>query len=237
MSKKIIAILAVITILFVCVFAACEKKDKEDLYKDADEFLFVTDENGDKVLSDDGRLIVYVTDEDGKRQKQPDGEYVTREREFEPIIDDGVIEDYGFKLKLPAGWKVSENKGNIFENRQLKMKCEITVVEYIYDDYYAHNKKLCDVFSDNGLESTWEEELGFSGDFKGICRITARTDEDFRVLYFFENAGNVYKVLFSGENDESVIEDTDIFCKSMTFKPYKYYPDVTSVSEESTTKK
>ena len=148
MSKKIIAILAVITILFVCVFAACEKKDKEDLYKDADEFLFVTDENGDKVLSDDGRLIVYVTDEDGKRQKQPDGEYVTREREFEPIIDD--------VSKNPVRLILSENS--------LKIKCLTTLgsvndkfnVDYSGSDFEIgfNYRYLYDAISRCGNETT-----------------------------------------------------------------------------------
>ncbi len=237
MSKKIIAILAVITILFVCVFAACEKKGQEDLYKDADEFLFVTDENGDKVLSDDGRLIVYVTDEDGKKKKQPNGEYVTMERIFEPFVEDGVIEDFGYKLKLPAGWKVSENRGDVFENRQLKMDCEIIVADYLYDDFYDINKKYCGILKENGIEFTWEENVELGEDFKGVCRMAAQTDIDYRVMYIFENFGNVYKLVFTAENEDDFIENTEIFCKSMTFKPYRYYPDVTAVSEESTTKK
>ena len=209
MSKKIIAILAVITILFVCVFAACEKK--EELYKDADEFLFVTDENGDKVLSDDGRLIVYVTDEDGKRQKQPDGEYVTMERVFEPFVEDGVIEDFGYKLKLPAGWKVSENRGDVFENRQLKMTCEIIVADYLYEDFYDINKRFCDVFKENGLEFTWEENVELGDDFRGVCRMATQTEADYRIMYTFENSGNVYKLVFTAENGDNFMENTEIF--------------------------
>ena len=72
MSKKIIAALLVATMLFICVFAACNKNKNEDeddttrLYGDATEYNFVTDEEGNRVLTPEGEFVVYVTDEDGR---------------------------------------------------------------------------------------------------------------------------------------------------------------------------
>lgn len=235
MSKKIIAILTIATILFVCVFAACERNEKEKLYADADEYEFVTDENGDRVLSEDGRFVVYATDEKGKYVTDESGEKVTSVKQFEPILDGDSFEDYGFKLTIPEGWKASEEKGNVFENKSLGLNCEIDVVEYFYDDYYDFSKNSKDVLSKEGIESTWEDDIDLGKDFKGTCRMVAELGDGIRVLYFFENSGNVYKILFSGGKDMSIVEETEKFCKSMTFKPFTYFDDITAVSKESTT--
>ena len=111
MSKKIIAILTVATILFVCIFAACEKKEKP--YMDADDIDAITNENGEFELAEDGQYIVYVTDEDGKKVTDKNGEFETEVQQFVPTMKKGVIEDYGFKLKIPKGWKITE-EGNVF---------------------------------------------------------------------------------------------------------------------------
>lgn len=235
MSKRIIAILTVITILFVCVFAACEKKEKEELYADADKYEFVTDENGDRVLSDDGRFVVYATDEKGKYVTDENGENVTGVRQFEPILEGNVFEDYGFKITIPEGWKASEEKGNVFENQKLGITCDVDVVEYFYDDYYDFSKNSKDVLLKEGIESTWEEDVDLGKDFKGVCRIVAELGDGVRVLYFFENSGNVYKILFSGCKDMSAIADTENFCKAMSFKSFQYYDDITAANKESTT--
>ena len=50
MSKKIIAVLVVLTVLFMTVFAACNSEEKEKIYVEKDEYDFVTDENGELLL-------------------------------------------------------------------------------------------------------------------------------------------------------------------------------------------
>ena len=89
MSKKIIAVIAVVTIVFVSVFAACNKKDDDGIYVEIDDLNIVTDENGEKILADNGELLVYATDEDGDRIKNDKGEYETLAQQFQPIEDDG----------------------------------------------------------------------------------------------------------------------------------------------------
>lgn len=223
MSKKIIAILTIATILFVCVFAACEKEDP--IYIDDDEYVFVTDENGEKVLAEDGRLMVYETDKRGKIVKDDNGEPITYPKQFQPIENDGVIEDYGYKLALPEGWK-STAEYNVFINPEKEYECEISVVKYFYDDYYSSNKYVYALIRENKGDVTWEEDLDFGEEYKGICRMYLKTPDGDSVMYFFENAGNVYKLLFTGKGD-SLVAGSESFCKAMNFKPFAYYDDIT----------
>ena len=232
MSKKIIAILTVATILFVCAFASCKKE--ESLYSNDKDFDLVTDENGKKVLSEDGELLVYVTDEDGKNVTEESGEKVTIRQQFEPMENDGIVEDYGFKVFLPEGWKTDSTKVNCFVNEAKNEVCEISVVKYLYDDYYDLNKDVYERFKDTETEVKWEENIKLGKAFKKVCRFTMKTEEGAAVLYFFENSGNIYKVLFSGEdiNFEEFLVDTVDFCKAMDFKGFTYYDDITAVSKQ-----
>lgn len=230
MSKKLIAILTVATIVFVCVFAACEKED--NIYIDDEEFEFVTDENGEKVLADDGQLIVYETDDKGKFVTDTNGERATYYQQFQPIENKGEVEDYGYKILLPDGWSTTDTYGE-FLNKKKNIKCEISVAKYFYNDYYDFNYDVYRQLKNDDLDVSWEEEIDFGEDYKGVCRFIMKKDGVVNILYFFENSGNVYKVLFDGVGDDALISDTEIFCKSMEMKPFAYYDDITAVSEKS----
>lgn len=227
MSKKIVAVLTVATLLFLCVFAACGKEDS--LYIDDKEYEFVTDENGEKVLADDGRLLVYETDKNGKIVKDENGEPLTEAKQFQPIENDGVVEDYGYILTLPEGWETTDVY-NSFVNPDLDIKCNISVVKYLYDDYYERNKSVYDGFKEEKIECEWEEDLDFSEDYKGICRFMYKIEGQFAVMYFFSNSGNTYKLLFEGTYSDEAVKSAESFCKAMELKPYTYYNDITEVS-------
>ena len=233
MSKRIIAILATITILFVCVFAACEKK--ESLYSDNNDFDLVTDVNGEKVLGENGELLVYVTDEKGKYVTDEAGEKVTQGKQFEPLKNNDFVEDYVLKLKLPEGWDVDEVKVNSFVNKDKNESCEITVVKYLYDDYYDSNKDMFERLQKEKIDVTWEDDIDLGKNYKRACRFIMRVDGGISILYFFENSNNVYKVLFTGEDveEKAFIVDTVEFCKAMSFKGFTYYTDVTAVSDKN----
>lgn len=231
MSKKIIAILTIVTILFVCIFAACEKED--GVYTDTKDFNLVTDENGEKILAEDGQLLVYVTDENGKYVTEESGEKVTQRQQFQPIEENGVVEDYGFKLTIPDGWKTTDEFG-IFVRDDEKLSCQISIVKYFYDDYYDMNLRTYNQFDAADIDVTWEEDIDFGEEYKDVCRFTMKSEEGISILYFFENSGNVYKILFSGEDFDTIVSDTEAFCKAMEFKPFAYYDDITAVSEETT---
>lgn len=230
MNKKIIAVLLIATVLFACVFAACNKSEKEEgVYVKNDDINFVTDENGDKVLDSDGRIIVYATDEDGKKIKDDNGEYVTQAQEFQPIEDDGVIEDLGFFFELPDGWKSTDDFGK-FENKKDGQHLEITIIKQAYVDYYNSNLTMYkDLKAVVGEESVkWEEDVDFGDEFKGLCRFTLKTEEGISVMYFFENSKNLYKVLFTSEKVENAVADSEEIIKALSFKPYAYYTDITT---------
>ncbi len=231
MSKKIIVIITVVTIVFVCSFAACKKE--EGIYANEKEFDFVTDENGEKVLADDGQLIVYATDENGKHIVNKDGEKETVIQQFQPLENDGVVEDYGFKVTLPDGWKVEDTDFGKFINKSKKQACEISVVKYFYADYYAMNKTFYDKLLETENEVKWEDDVELGKDFGNACRFTMKSDGNISVMYFFRNSKNVYKILFTGTDSDSFVADTEAFCKSIEFKNFRYYDDVTSVSEKS----
>ncbi|MGN1316202.1 MAG: hypothetical protein ACI4VW_03975 [Acutalibacteraceae bacterium] len=232
MSKKIIAILTVATILFVCVFAACEKEPSA--YIGNDDFEYVTDENGERVLGEDGQFVVYATDEKGKIIENENGEKVTQLQQFQPIEEDGVIEDYGFKLALPEGWKTTSEFG-VFENEKGKINCQISIVKYFYNDYYDLNKSTCDQIAEGGLDTEWEENLDFGDEYEGLCRFKIKSEDGMSILYFFENSGNVYKLLFASTDVENAVAKSEEMCKAMSFKPYTYYDDITA--KETTTEK
>lgn len=232
MSKKIIAVIAVVTIVFVSVFASCNKKDDDGVYAKNDDFNLVTNENGEKVLNDDGELLVYATDEDGDLIKNDKGEYETLAQQFQPIEDDGVIEDYGFKLTLPEGWKTTQQFGD-FENAEKNQTAEVSIVKSTYEDYYKQSKAFYGRLSDQALEAdaSWEEDIQLGEGFNKVCRLTLSNDEFASFTYFFENSNNVYFVLFDGPNSPTVIAESEAFCKAITFKPHTYYPELTSTTQ------
>lgn len=234
MNKKIIAVLLVATVLFMCVFAACNKQEEDGIYVKNKDINFVTDENGEKILDSDGRIIVYATDEHGKKIKDDNGEYVTQAQEFQPIEDDGVIEDLGFFFELPEGWK-STNQFGVYVNKDKTRTFEITILEKLYEDYYESTKEDYKELSKlEGVEATWNEDVDLGEDFRGLCRFTMATKDGVIVMYIFENSRNLYKIRYvAEENTDTIIAESEEMLKAMTFKPYAYYTDITAKTTEA----
>ncbi len=234
MTKRIIALMAVATIIFVCTFAACGK-DENNVYAENKDFDFVTDENGQKILSDDGEFIVYVTDEDGKRVTNSNNEEQTMFEQFVPIEDDGVVENYGYIFTLPEGWKTDTTDAGKFINKDKNAEASIGVVKYFYDDYYQLNKDTYDTLKKELGEDAveWEEDVDILPEAEKTCRFIMKTEDGMSVLVFFENSGNVYKILYNTTSVDSGVYDCEIFCKAMTFKAFQYYDDITAVSDKN----
>ncbi len=240
MSKKLIAAMLALTTIFVCVFAACNDKDDDETkdtrpYIENDEYEFVTDENGEKILNEDGEFIVYATEENGKIVTDENGENVTRNQLFQAFQNGDTFEDYGYKIKLPEGWASTSEKGE-FENVAESQTVEITYLNKTYSEYYSSNlefyekiKELMDSDSqqaDSLKDIEWNEEIIISDDFEGLVRFSLTHDENIVIMYFFMNSDNLYKILFNAPNTETAMDDSLEICKAISFKPYQYYPVV-----------
>lgn len=225
MSKKIIAILTIATILFVCVFAACDKNDSE-----SKESLYVTDENGDRVLGEDGQFLVYETNADGEIVTDESGEKVTEAQMFEPVMENGVLEDYGFKLTIPEGWKQSKDENNIFVNKDKTV--EIRLVERVYDEYLEKSRQLYDALFDKGVKGSIEEDADFVKGAEKAFRLKVEIEEDEYITTVFLNNGNLYNVTLKAPKGKIDVADAEAFLNAFEFKPYTYYPELTAESTE-----
>ena len=233
MTKKIIALMAVATIIFVCTFAACGKEE-ENVYANDKDFDFVTDENGQKILSDDGEFIVYVTNEKGKRVTDENKEPQTIIQQFEPLENDGVVENYGYIFTLPANWETDKTAPGKFINKNSDSVASIGVVKYFYDDYYELNKDTYETIKKELGEDavTWEDNIEILPEAKNACRFTMKNEEGITILIFFENNENVYKILYNSAEVDAAVYECDIFCQALTFKAFQYYDDITAVSDK-----
>ncbi len=70
---------------------------------------------------------------------------------------------------------------------------------------------------------SWTEDVSIGDGCTGVVRFTLCTEDEMRVVYFFENSGNVYKILFESTAPDTILTDSILFCKSITYKPYQYY--------------
>ncbi len=233
MSKKILIALFAMIIVFTCIFTACKNKDYEQNkpYIDDDKYEFVTDENGNKVLDENGEFIVYVTDENGKFVTNESGERVTQNQLFEAYSKENVIEDYGYKIDLPDGWEITDEKG-VFFNKEKNDTVSVNVVDKTYQEYYFDNYEMyTGLASLENVKVTWEDDVTVLGEeCKGTVRFTMEVDGKMNVMYFFKNGNNTYKILYESSNAATAIADSEEICKTISYKPYNYYEPQTDVN-------
>lgn len=216
------------------VFTACNK----DVYVDPStdkEYVLVTDENGKKVLSEDGELIVYVTDADGKKVKDDNGEYVTEIRGFVGQIEEnGVIEDYAYYFTLPDGWKAVNDRGE-FENKKTESTLKIQILEETIDEAITKVEKVYNALDGQNDKTKDFKVLKNVYDNKivngKISVVTLQYNGETRVSLVFQNSGNTYQFDFSTTRDvavEDAEKETIEFLNSIEFKPYTYFPELTT---------
>lgn len=244
MNKKIIAFMIAATLLFVGIFAACNKDEQDEdepakLYVEGDEYPFVTDENGDKVLDENGEFIVYHTDENGKIMKDEQGNAVTQNQVFEPVSENNRIEEYGFKVELPDGWVITNANGR-FENKETG---DIFAIDPIKSTTYSENydvaKQLCKAAEgkENYTATLEEDVTKFGKEFENMFCLTVSDGEMVYTAYTFTNSGNLYCVSYQSTDLETHEANCDELMKCITFKPYKYYEESTTSLFATTTEK
>lgn len=224
MSKKLIAILAVATILFVCTFAACNNN------ADSDDSLYVTDENGERLLDEDGRFVVYETNSNGEIVTDKSGESLTEAQIFEPTLEEGVLEDFGFKLTVPEGWKLSKDQKNVFVNKDKTV--EIRLVEKTYENYIQQAHKFYGALAEKGIKYTIKEDAGFVKGAEKAFRLEVSLEGDSYITTVFLNNGNLYNVTLKTPEGKIDVTDAEAFLNGFEFKPYTYYPELTAEATE-----
>ena len=244
--KKRILILAMVSVLLLSVvFTACNKDEYVNPVS-GEEYILVTDENGKKVLSEDGELLVYVTNENGSKVKDDDGEYLTEIHGFIGQIEqDGVVEDYAYYFTIPDGYKSINDRGE-FENKNKDVVLEIKIKEDTFNDYYIISRRFYDeLIANNDVETAnyevdWQES-DYSGLSSKLYIISLKTEQSLDQTMFFMQNDNLYVISLSNKSGMS-IEDgkkelLNVF-ESIEFKPYTYYEDLSdsvTLKNESTT--
>lgn len=117
MEKKIIAALCVL-VLLTATLAACGKQ--KGLMIEAGngiEYPAATDEEGNAVLNDSGKVAVYVTDTNGRYVKGENGEKQTNWVDApSKIVVNNYVETEDYKLIMPAGWEYQSNSNSFIMN-------------------------------------------------------------------------------------------------------------------------
>lgn len=233
MKKRVLICLMVAVIALSVVFTACNK----DVYVDPStdlEYILVTDENGKKVLSEDGELVVYVTDENGKKVKDDNGEYLTEIHGFiGQIEENGVVEDYAYYLTLPDGWKTVNDRGE-FENKNKGITLKIEIKKDTFNDKYTISRRVYDTIIENkdgeaaNVEVDWQE-FDYSELSSKLYIFSARTEHSLDQSMFFVQSDNLYEMSLSsvtGVSIEDGKKELLAIYEAIEFKPYTYYEDL-----------
>ena len=241
MCKKSVALFITAIMCCTLIFTACNK----DKYVDPStggEFILVTDENGNKVLSEDGELLVYATDENGKKIKDDEGNYVTEVHGFIGQIEsNGVVEDYAYYFTLPNGWKTVNDRGE-FENKSQNWSMDIKIIEYSYSEYYDSSKKMYENMAKEGFEhktqvksEAYWDEFEYENAQTTVNLFSIKVADAMTFTMFFKNSDNLYVISLESENndnfEEAKAEMINIY-ESLNFKPYTYYPDFVETTAE-----
>ena len=240
MSKKIVAATIALTLVFVFAFAACKNNDAAPTTTEANtvyggyQNMYVTDAAGNRVYSPLGEALVYVTDASGNIVTNAEGVPESQIRPFEPISEEGKVEYLGYKLTLPEGWVVTPDS-NRYINETAGHRVTITPINDTYDNYYAEQREMYDLLSKELPDSvSWTEDVSIGSGCIKVVRFTLNAEGEMRVMYFFENSGNLYKILFESTAPDTILNDSVTFCMAITYKPYKYFLDTTTTAPDTT---
>lgn len=234
MGKKSIALLIVVIMCCTLIFTACNK-DKYTNPVTGEQYILVTDENGEKVLSEDGELLVYATEENGEKIKDDEGNFVTEVHGFVGQLEsNGVVEDYAYYFTLPSGWKTVSDRGE-FENKSQNWSMNIKIIEYSYSEYYDSSKKMYENMTKEGFEDKTQvkseaywDEFKYENAQTKVNLFSTKVADAMTFTMFFKNSDNLYVISLESDNndnfEEAKAEMVNIY-ESLKFKPYTYYPD------------
>lgn len=223
MSKKLTV--SVLAVLLVCtsLFAGCSQKGKYVNPATGEKYDVVTDAEGNKVLSDDGELLVYAKDENGEYVTDESGEKVTQVQGFiGQLEENGMVEDYAYKIVTPDGWKYIGS--GVFENKNGAIKVDISILKKTMANYVETNKRVAEEVKKNGYDCTFEDVRFDAVGVDGKSFRIKSDEADFSVAAFIME-GNLFQIRAVSENNGDTDAALDTFLSAITFKPFKYYED------------
>lgn len=224
MQNKIIAVICVMLML-VTLFAACGKKVIIQ-GKNGQEYVAMTDEEGNTVLNQSGEIVVYVTDDRGKYVTDANGERQTNAVTFPNMISDGKkLETVDFILQVPEGWKADET-GLIekigSEDESVYANIEVVCLGELAEDQdfdsFVNNQimileQLAVTMRESGAEVNYvNNESQVLGERASVVTMVAQSEEIGVITYkmmHFVKGNEVFKVLYRG-NDKTADDAFDI---------------------------
>ncbi len=222
-SKKITV--SVLAVLLVCtsLFAGCSKKGEYVNPATGKEYDLVTDDDGNKVLSDDGELLVYAKDENGEYVTDENGEKVTQVQGFiGQLEENGVVEDYAYKILTPDGWEFAGN--GKFRNKNGTVEVTVSIPKYTLAKENDLNNKIAKGLVASGYDCVIEQTHIDAIDADGTLFKMKSDETSFSVASFMKE-GNLFRVQVMAAGVYDTDSALDTFLSAMTFKPYKYYDD------------
>ena len=95
-----------------------------------------------------------------------------------------------------------------------------------------NSKEIRNVKFSKAMGGYKQEEVDILPEAEKTCRFIMEKDGAMSILVFFENSGNVYKILYNTTSVDSGVYDCEIFCKAITFKAFQYYDDITAADKD-----
>lgn len=223
MQNKIIAVICVL-LLLVTLFAACGKKVIIQ-GKNGQEYVAMTDEEGNTVLNQSGEIVVYVTDDRGKYVTDANGERQTNAVTFPDVaIGKDKIETADYVLAIPNGWTAGEagliekatEDAAVFANAEVNCLGKLPEgknFDLFIAEQIATLEGLIAAMRESGAEVNYvKNESQVLGERASVITMVAQSEEigvvTYKMMHFVKD-GKVFKVLYRG-NDQTTDTAFDI---------------------------
>lgn len=226
MTKKIIAISCVLVMLVIAI-TACRKKP-ETTEINGQEYVLVTDAEGNTMLSSDGLIRAYVLDEKGYPVTNTDGSYAEK---LVTVVEDEIVGDKSvstseYSLTMPKGWE-TDNAG-VFTKIGTDSQCtirmgfsdaleEISFAEYVQNNI-SQNELFISTFKQEHPEYTATMDtkgVNFAdGKTIGNANIYKIADADgkvvhYAVMIYYPYNGQAYYINYACANGTGYDEEFD----------------------------
>lgn len=216
MSKKIIAILLVFTLVITC-FVACRKEKPETTKINGEEFVVHTDDEGNTIINDQNMIAINPTDANGEVITYENGEPQTNWVQMHGDVQgEDFVQSESYKMYAISGWTPGM-LGKIFKN-DTDEKCYVQFVEVSevskdvnLSTYLSvidkNNEDLKKGFTDEGYNCTIENSDKTITDKELDCEyyLYKITDAEGQVIhyaenYYFATSEYIYKVAYVCES-------------------------------------